>query len=212
MYSCLELLPVPGDPFSAFVPSFAFGLVCLSSLESLRTHTEKFFPKGMCRRWGVELIALLLCFLWLVFSFLYTVSYTNPRKRWCCHSYSFGGLVKHAYGKAANLKAWMTTVPNKMNKAEKMRDRSGIISRLQIITDTLYLHLNSVLVMWKEGCLQIKYYCSAILNFQKPSSLTANSYIYVELLNWIQNETSVRDLKISTHQLLCRISSMTSER
>lgn len=53
------------------------------------------------------------------------------------------------FGKATNLKAWMTTVPNKMNKAEKMRDRRGIISRLQIITDvlvqqdTLYLHLSS---------------------------------------------------------------------
>ena len=28
------------------------------------------------------------------------------------------------------LKAWMTTVPNRMNKAEKIRDKRGIISRL----------------------------------------------------------------------------------
>lgn len=47
MYSCLELLPVPGDPFSAFVPSFAFGLVCLSSLESLKnTHRNVFAVRG----------------------------------------------------------------------------------------------------------------------------------------------------------------------
>lgn len=35
----------------------------------------------------------------------------------------------------SDLKAWMTTVPNKMNKAEKIRDRRGIISRLETIKD-----------------------------------------------------------------------------
>lgn len=39
--------------------------------------------------------------------------------------------------KATDLKAWMTTVPNRMNRAEKMRDRRGIISRLQIIAHDL---------------------------------------------------------------------------
>lgn len=34
-----------------------------------------------------------------------------------------------------HLKAWTTTVPNRMNKAEKMRDRRGIISRLQVSTE-----------------------------------------------------------------------------
>lgn len=39
MYSCLKVV-APGDPFSAFVPSFAFGLVCFSSLESLEIQTN----------------------------------------------------------------------------------------------------------------------------------------------------------------------------
>lgn len=39
----------------------------------------------------------------------------------------------------------MTTVPNKMNKAEKMRDRRGIISRLQISKDVLEQQETSVL-------------------------------------------------------------------
>lgn len=39
----------------------------------------------------------------------------------------------------------MTTVPNKMNKAEKMRDRRGIISRLQINKDVLVQQETSVL-------------------------------------------------------------------
>lgn len=39
-------------------------------------------------------------------------------------------MNKCGFRKSTNLKAWMTTVPNKMNKAEKMRDRRGIISRL----------------------------------------------------------------------------------
>lgn len=30
-----------------------------------------------------------------------------------------------------DLKAWMTTVPNKMNNAENIKDKRGIISRLQ---------------------------------------------------------------------------------
>lgn len=36
-YSHLEAPPDPGDPFSVFAPSFAFGFDCLSSLESLQT-------------------------------------------------------------------------------------------------------------------------------------------------------------------------------
>lgn len=37
---CCHLdVPLPGDPFSALVPSFAFGFVCLSSLESLETNS-----------------------------------------------------------------------------------------------------------------------------------------------------------------------------
>lgn len=65
MYSCLEVPPVPGDPFSAFVPSFAFGVDCLSSLESL--HKKKVFPKGEGKAWKSE---IKFFFLWLVFSFL----------------------------------------------------------------------------------------------------------------------------------------------
>lgn len=48
------------------------------------------------------------------------------------------------YGKATNLKAWITTVPNKMNKAEKMRDKSGIISRLHVIEGVLVQQQTSV--------------------------------------------------------------------
>lgn len=46
MYSCLEVPQVPGDPFSAFVPSFAFGLVCLSSLESLKNTNKGVTHRG----------------------------------------------------------------------------------------------------------------------------------------------------------------------
>lgn len=55
-------------------------------------------------------------------------------------------------GKVTDLKAWTTTVPNKMNKAEKMRDRRGIISRLQINTET---HLKSSLFHYGDKYISI---------------------------------------------------------
>lgn len=45
MYPCLEVPPDPGEPFSPPAPSFALGLVCLSSLESLQ-NKQKLFPLG----------------------------------------------------------------------------------------------------------------------------------------------------------------------
>ena len=48
-------------------------------------------------------------------------------------------VVWSVHVKATDLKAWITTVPNKMNKAEKMRDSRGIISRLQGIKETSWL-------------------------------------------------------------------------
>lgn len=48
---------------------------------------------------------------------------------WASATIIFGGGC--VLRKQCHLKAWMTTVPNRMNKAEKMRDSRGIISRLR---------------------------------------------------------------------------------
>lgn len=148
MYSCLEVPPGPGDPFSAFVPSFAFGLVCLSSLESLKNTQITCFAQRGCA--GVERkneSIITLFSLGSLSSFLHRVSLIPEDGDVAMVTY-FGGRGKRAYGKATNLKAWMTTVPNKMNKAEKMRDRRGIISRLQITTDVFSATQRICIYIW----------------------------------------------------------------
>lgn len=152
MQSCLDAPPVPGEALSFLFPSFAFGLVCLSSLESLKNTQKYFSPKGMHRR----IKPTALCFLWLLF-LAFFVLYLTPIPG-DGDSSIFVARMKHLCGKTTNLKAWITTVPNKMNRAEKMRDKRGIISRLHVMEGALVQQETSVLCIICP-CKRVKKKC-----------------------------------------------------
>lgn len=105
------------------------------------------------------------------------------------------------YGKATNLKAWITTVPNKMNKAEKMRDKSGIISRLHVIEGVLVQQETSVFCIicpskgWRvKKCLPTSCYAEYRQLLQSGNHKMHRSiglqtsveceYLYIEWQDW----------------------------
>lgn len=104
--------------------------------------------------------------------------------------------TKNVYNKSANLKAWMTTVPNKMNKAEKMRDRRGIISRLQVINETQCIYIANVYSSISErestGCTVCKLNTAvvAVQNFNNFCSWKIKFALltscYAEYHQWLQ--------------------------